>query len=275
MSPIDYSAVAQRICAQSTQISALLSSQVYIDYRLADAIDFRSKLSAPPLRRSLTLDEQQEILAGFDQLHAELDNMCRLTGNESARDTPQAASAAAASSKPRAALSRQQSQLKRLASSRESLNYKTLDDTSMPPPPPPPPTAVAAAIDDVPLVTSDAIRAFNASALQNSDSAEVAVDVQAMCERDKQTMRPFFKLVPKLKEFTARIQQVIADAGGKPTATTDDAEAINQQLGELLQRLLKVRLVTILLKTHYDQNINFTSCAKTSIIWRSIRTFTM
>lgn len=241
MSTTDYSTVAQRICARSAQIGALLAGRAYVDFRLADAIDFRSVLSAPPMHRSLTVDEQQQIFDGFDRLEAEQDNMCRLTANESAtRATTQAAAAAAASGRPRAGLSRQQSMHKRLTSSRESLSFKSMDDTFLAPMPPP-----AVIADDVQLVTSDAIREFNASAPQNADSTLLTSgnDVQAMCERDKQTLRPFFKLVPKLKEFTARIQQVIADAGVQPKATTDDAEAINRQLSELLQRVQEVRLV--------------------------------
>lgn len=251
MSTADSSAVAQRICAQSSRISALLASRAYVDFRLADVIDFRSVLSAPPMHRSLTVDEQQQIVDGFDRLAAEQDSMCRLTANESTlRATTQAAATAAAapaaSSRPRAGLSRQQSMHKRLSSSRESLNFKSMDETFLAPMPPP-----AAIADHTPLVTSDAIREFNASAPPSAADSTLPAgehDVQAMCERDKQTLRPFFKLVPKLKEFTARIQEVIADAGVQPTVSTDDADAINRRLSELLQR---VQEVSLLVAMHY------------------------
>lgn len=273
MSHFDYSTLATRVCSRSQQIAALLMSRAYIDHRFAEPISFHSTWPpAPTDAISLTVAEQQQCTDALDQLDAELENLCRGGGaagskklDLSSQQHPGANNCKpAATNKPlqhrsNSTMSRQQS-LKRsgmITSSRENLSSMLPVEPLFSPPSSGSKSSedsllVADAAQPI-VVTADEIRSFNASAPTQNINAELP-DVQALCDQDKQTFRPIFKLLPKLREFTAQIQRLTsingADSGGDGRA--DDVRRMEhesmQTMGVLLKRLHEVRGIVERLK---------------------------
>lgn len=228
----DYTALSSRICAQTAHIANVLADRVHIDPRFVEFIDLRPACAPQRRSDSLTVAEQLDLSAAFDRIASEVDGMCRLT-------------AFAKPQRPAAAAPGRQQALKRSASvsgSRDQLHKAAVTasspsiDESVDPNDSP-----TAGMPPVPLVTSAEVRAFNATAPE-PETTTIAPD---LCDRDKQMFRPFFKVVPKLREFALQIQRLVETT--QQSTNTDVAEPAKdtERLGDLLSRLHEVIVVDI------------------------------
>lgn len=211
MSTADCLALARRVCESSKEICDLLAARSPIDIPSDDTNPDASCLSPPTIiRSSLDVMDQIAHFGRLDEIDGDVENWARRPATKNPSKKPKAT--------------------KRHNSSRENLSTES-EKTVME-------ETVANIKQEAPeaVVDQEDVTTFNA---QSSSSA---VNVEKLCEKDKQILRPIFKHGPKLKEFLAQIEAVLAEQKG----TAPDAE--NVHLSEMLERLSKVILNELYIK---------------------------